>query len=58
MTVSEVQKYYGYDWREFVRRSGMSRRTWFSWQAQGSVPMSGQLRLQRKTRGRLKASRD
>ena len=55
MTVSEVQAYYGHDWREFVKRAGFSRRTWFNWQAGGSVPMDAQLRLQRKTRGRLKA---
>lgn len=55
MTVSDVQAYYGHDWREFVRRSGFSRRTWFNWQAKGYVDLPSQLRLQRKTRGRLKA---
>ena len=55
MTVSDVQAYYGHDWREFVRRGGGSRRSWFRWQSDGAVPMSAQTRLQRKTRGRLKA---
>lgn len=55
MTVSDVQAYYGHDWREFIKRSGFNRASWFRWQASGFVPMSSQLRLQRKTRGRLKA---
>lgn len=57
MTVQQVQEYYGHDWREFVKRSGYGRRSWFNWQAAGVVPFPAQIKLQRKTRGRLKASK-
>lgn len=55
MTVQEVQAYYGHDWRQFVKRAKMGRRTWFDWQAQGYISMRSQIALQRKTRGKLKA---
>jgi hypothetical protein len=57
MTVQDVQEYYGYDWRAFVKRGGGSRRSWFRYQADGVVPFPAQLRLQRKTRGKLKAEK-
>lgn len=54
MTFQQVKDYYG-DWRGFVKRTGMGRKTWFRWQQEDRVPFAAQKKLARLTRGRLKA---
>jgi hypothetical protein len=57
MTVKQLQKYYNYDWQEFVERGGGSRRSWFRYQAAGEIPFGAQIRIQRATKGELKADK-
>lgn len=55
MTLQEMQAHYGHDPHLFAKRTGMSVPTWYRWQAQGYINMAGQVKLQRLTRGKLKA---
>ena len=54
MTLDDLVKEYKNPYR-FNRLTGMSRMSWYNWQAQGFIPIKTQFHIQQLTEGRLMA---
>lgn len=54
MTFEELQKFYVSGYR-FKKETGMSAMSYSNWKRQGCIPTFSQLRIEKLTKGKLKA---
>jgi hypothetical protein len=54
MTIEEVKNYYGNSYK-FMKRTKMSDATFRNWMRWGFIPEASQYKLERLTKGELKA---
>lgn len=56
MTPADVYKYFDGNWSNAMRKLGKSKAYYQHWLRQGYIRYQGQLDIERKTNGRLKAN--
>lgn len=54
MTLDDIKKYFGTSY-QFHKKTGMNHSNYLNWDIKGFVPIKTQLKLERLTRGALKA---
>ena len=57
MTIEELEAFYGNSYR-FEKKTGMSHGNFPVWKKLGYIPIFSQMKLERLTKGALKASLD
>lgn len=54
MTLKELQKMY-INGNDFEIKTGLVHQNWMNWHKRGSIPIKAQVRLEKITKGALKA---
>lgn len=55
MSIDDVYEYFESNWSHATRTLGLGHNTYLNWKKIGYIPMATQRKIEKKTKGKLKA---